>query len=61
MSPDSTPQQLEADLERQREELAETITELHERLDVRRQPKVLAIAGVAVVAVVGLVLWRKTH
>lgn len=61
MSPDPTPQQLEADLEFQREQLAETITELHDRLDVRRKPKVLAAAGVVVVAVVGLVIWRRTH
>ena len=74
----STPDQLEADIERQRDELAATVTELQARLDVKTRAKdkaqelrqrattdsgkprpELAAAAVAVVALVGVVLWRR--
>lgn len=64
-----TPEQIEADIERQRSELASTVTELQYRLDVKargqekvaelsRRPQVRIGAAVAFVAVVGLVVWR---
>ena len=74
----STPDQLEADIERQRDELAATVTELQARLDVKARVRgkaeelkqratsdsgkprpELAAAAVAVVALVGIVLWRR--
>jgi hypothetical protein len=60
----STPEQLEADIERQREQLAATIDELHDRLQTkaRSTAKVSAIvAAVAIVGLVGLAVWRRTH
>jgi hypothetical protein len=76
----SRPEQIEADIERQREELAATVTELQSRLDVktrakhraaalrdrattdsgRPRPELLGVAAAAV-AVVGLLVWRRTH
>jgi MYXO-CTERM domain-containing protein len=73
-----TPEQIEADIERQRDELAATVTQLHARLDVKARarhkvnelkdrattdtggprPDVAAVAVLAVVALVGLVVWR---
>jgi hypothetical protein len=73
-----TPDQIEADIERQREELAATVTQLHARLDVKTRakgkvnelkdrattdtgkprPDLAAVAVLAVVAVVGLAVWR---
>ena len=38
----TTPEQIEADLARQREELAATVTELHARLDVKARTKAKA-------------------
>ena len=60
----TSPEQLEADIARQREQLAATVdqlqTQLHER--ARSTAKVAAIAaGVALVALVGLTVWRRRH
>jgi len=80
-----TPEEIEADIERQRDELAATVTQLHSRLDVKSRakarakdtvtelkgrattdtgkprPDLTAVAVLAVVAVVGLVVWRARH
>lgn len=61
------PQAIEADIARQREDLAATVDELQYRLDVparakeRVQEQPLVVGGIAVVlvAIVGLVIWRK--
>ena len=74
----TTQDRIEADIERQRDELAATVTELQARLDVKARAKgkaeelkqrattdsgkprpELAAAAVAVVALVGVVLWRR--
>jgi hypothetical protein len=63
-----TPEQIEADIARQRDELAATVAELQYRLDVKsrgrekfvalsQRPPVLAGVALAVV-VVGLAVWR---
>lgn len=61
----STPQAIEADIIRQREELAATVDELHYRLDVpaRAKERPLLVGGIALglLTIVGLVAWRKTH
>ena len=65
----ATPEEIEQEIAQQREQLADTVTELHRRLDVRtragekldevrRQPVVLAGLAVGGVAVVALVVWR---
>lgn len=62
------PEQIEAEIEAQREQLAATVDQLTHKLDVkdrmttesgRPRPEVLAAAGVAVCAVVAIVLWRR--
>lgn len=62
------PEQIEAEIEAQREQLAATVDELTHKLDVkdrmttdsgRPRPELLAAAGVVVAAVVALVLWRR--
>lgn len=65
MTETRSPEELEADIERQRQELAHTLDELGTRLDVKKQmkarvhaPQIAAIAAVALV-VVGLVVWRR--
>ncbi len=75
----STPAEIEADIVRQREELADTVAALHTKLDVKAQakhkaaelkdrattdsgtprPAYAAGAMAAVVALVGLVVWRR--
>ena len=75
----STPAEIEADIIRQREELADTVSALQAKLDVKAQarhkvaelrdrvttedgsPRPSYVAGgvAALVAVVGLVLWRR--
>jgi len=76
----ASPEVIEADIARQREQLAATVDELQHRLDVKAQAKEkvaevkhrattdtgkprpeLAIAAVAVVALVGLAIWRRSH
>ena len=65
MSSDGTsPEQLEADIARQREELAATVDQLQNQLHAkaRSTAKVAAIAaGIALVGLVGLALWRRRH
>jgi hypothetical protein len=64
----TSPQMLEADIARQREQLAATVDELHYRLDVksrakeRAQEQPLLLGGIVLAAavVVGLVIWRKS-
>jgi MYXO-CTERM domain-containing protein len=77
----ATPEQIEADLQRQREELAATVSQLHAKIDVkararhraavirdrvttdtgRPRPELVAVAAAAVLAVAGLVVWRRTR
>jgi len=60
----TSPEQIEADIARQREQLAATIDQLHDTLQdrARTTARIAAIAaGVGVVAMVGLVVWRRTH
>ncbi|HEU5035364.1 MAG TPA: DUF3618 domain-containing protein [Nocardioides sp.] len=60
----TTPQQLEADIARQREQLAATVDQLHDTLEVkvRATAKIAAVAAAAVlVGLVGLTVWRRTH
>jgi len=77
----ASPEILEADIARQRDQLAATLDELHHRLDVKAQAREkvalvkdrattdtgkprpeLAVATLAVAAaVVGLVIWRRSH
>ena len=76
MSTDTTapgsPEAIREDIERTREELAETVDALHAKLDVKTRvrdaattdsgkprPALLAGAAVAVLAVAGLVWWRR--
>ena len=67
-----TPEALAADVERQREQLAETVEELQARLDVRSRmsdamttadgslrPELIAALAAGVVAVVGLLVLRR--
>lgn len=60
----STPQAIEADIARQRDELAATVDELQYRLDVparaKERPLLLGGIAVAAAAVIGLVIWRRT-
>ena len=59
----STPQAIEADITRQREQLAATVDELQYRLDVparaKEQPLLLGGLAVGALALIGLVIWRK--
>ena len=64
----TSPEQIEADIERQREQLAATIDELHAKLDVKARlmtdsgkprPAVVLAAVAAVGLVAGLVVWRR--
>jgi len=74
----TSPEQIEADIARQREELAATVSQLEAKLDVKTRarqkaaelrdrattadgkprPELLG-AGAAVVALVGLLVWRR--
>lgn len=69
-TPGRTPEQIEADIERQRSELAGTVTELQAKLDVKTRvrrkvddlggpPVVLGAAGAVLVLVVGLAVLRR--
>ena len=64
------PDQIEADVERQREQLAATVTQLHARLNVKTRarrkidelmgrPEVAAAAVLGLVALIALVVWRR--
>ncbi len=62
------PEQIEAEIEAQREQLAATVDELTHKLDVkdrmttdsgRPRPQLVAAAGAAVLVVVAVVLWRR--
>ena len=60
----TSPEQLEADIARQREQLAATVDQLQAQLQdrARSTAKVAAIAaGVALVGLVGLTVWRRRH
>ena len=76
----TSPDEIEADIERQREELAATVTQLQSKLDVKARaqhraavlrdrattesgrPRPELVAGaVAALAVVGLLVWRRTR
>ena len=76
-----SPEQIEADIARQREELAHTVDQLQAKLDVKARakdelahlkdrattpsgkprPDLTAAVVLGVVAVVGLVVWRRTR
>jgi MYXO-CTERM domain-containing protein len=74
----STPEEIKADIEQQREHLAETVDALHHKLDVKAQAQAkvadlkdrattdtgaprpeLVAAGLAVLAVVALLVYRR--
>ena len=64
-----TPELIEADVEREREELMATVTQLHSRPDMKarvrrkitQRPGVTAAAVIATVALVGLLIRRARH
>ncbi len=65
-----TPEQIEAEIETQRAELAATVDQLSAKLDVKERlttdsgkprPQVLAAAGSVAVLAVALVWWRRRH
>lgn len=66
-----TPEQIEAEIEAQREQLAQTVDQLSAKLDIksrasekltelRSRPDVLTGAALAFVAVAALVWWRRS-
>lgn len=60
----STPQEIEADIAQQREELAATIDQLQTQIQVkaRSTAKIVAVAaGVAAIGLVGLTVWRRAR
>lgn len=65
-----TPEQIEAEIEEQRAQLAATVDQLTAKLDVKARlttesgmprPEVLAAAGCLVASTVALVWWRRRH
>jgi len=58
-----SPEELERQIEQQREDLAHTVDALQAKLDVKAQAKrhsgVLAGVAVAALAVTALVVWRR--
>lgn len=64
-TPTPSQEALEADIERQRQQLARTLDELGTKLDVktqvknRVQPQQLVALGAAALVVVGLLVWRR--
>ncbi len=60
----TTPQELEADIARQREELAATVDQLHDMLEVKVKATArigAIVVAAALVGLVGLAVWRRTH
>jgi hypothetical protein len=55
----TSSREIEADLEETREHLAQTVDALGARLDPRPRWPQLAAAGLAVAAVVAVVVWRR--
>ena len=67
---DRTPEQIEAEIEEQRAQLAATVDQLSAKFDVKAKmttesgkprPEVLAAAGSLVAMAVALVWWRRRH
>jgi hypothetical protein len=59
-----SPDEIRADIDLQREELAHTVDALHDTLDAKAKAAVRPVmigAGVAVVALVGYVIWRRSR
>lgn len=65
-----TPEQMEAEIEAQRAQLAATVDQLTDKLDVkarmttdrgRPRPEVLAAAGSLVAMAIAVVWWRRHH
>ena len=65
-----TPEQIEAEIEAQRAQLAATVDQLTDKLDVkarmttdsgRPRPEVLAAAGSLVAMAIAVVWWRRHH
>ena len=60
----SDPEEIRADIVKQREQLAETVDALHGNIDAKAKaavrPAIIA-GGVAVVALVAYVAWRRWH
>ena len=60
----SGPAAIEADIARQREQLAATVDELQYRLDVtaraKERPLLLGAVAAVSIALVGLVIWRRS-
>ena len=65
-----TPEQIEAEIEAQRVQLAATVDQLTDKLDVkarmttdsgRPRPEVLAAAGSLVAMAIAVVWWRRHH
>ena len=60
----TTPEAIEADIARQRAELAATIDQLHDTLEARTRATAKIAAAVAATALIGLValaIWRRRH
>jgi Protein of unknown function (DUF3618) len=60
----TSPQEIEADITHQREQLAATVDQLHDQLELkaRSTARLAAIAaGVALIGLVGLTVWRRRH
>lgn len=65
MADTQTPEELEADIARQREDLARTVDQLGTKLDVKRQvkqkvdPKIAGAVGGVVVLLLAVRWWRN--